>query len=95
MPGEYELSKAKSPFDVKPWSEFIDTGNRKTTEHVLPQNPDPDSEWWNSFSEEEHKRVHHTLGNLILTYNNSSYWNKEYAQPDNVALQQANAEVAS
>ncbi|WP_354500724.1 DUF262 domain-containing protein [Mycetocola sp. 2940] len=76
---EYELWKAKSPFDVKPWSDFIDTGNRRTTEHVLPQNPDPDSEWWNSYSEEEHKRLQHTLGNLVLTYDNSSYSNKEYA----------------
>ncbi|MGH3098417.1 MAG: DUF262 domain-containing protein [Streptosporangiales bacterium] len=75
---EYELSKAKSPFDVKPWSEFIDTGNRKTTEHVLPQNPDSDSGWWKSFSEEEHKRLHHTLGNLVLTYDNSAYSNKDY-----------------
>lgn len=76
---EYELSKAKSPFDVKPWSEFIDTGSRKTTEHVLPQNPDAGSEWLNSFSEDEHKRLQHTLGNLVLTYDNSSYSNKDYA----------------
>lgn len=75
---EYELSKVKSPSDVKPWSEFIDTGKRKTTEHVLPKNPDADSAWRQSFSEEEHKRLHHTLGNLVLTYDNSSYSNKEF-----------------
>ena len=46
---------------------------------MLPQNPAKDSEWWNSFSEEEHKRLHHTLGNLVLTYDNSSYSNKDFA----------------
>lgn len=76
---EYELSKAKSPSDVKPWSEFVDTGKRKTTEHVLPQNPATDSDWWKLFTVEEHSRLHHTLGNLVLTYDNSSYSNKDYA----------------
>lgn len=76
---EYELDRAKSPSDVKPWSEFIDTGKRKTTEHVLPQNPDKDSHWWETFTVEEHESLHHTLGNLVLTYDNSSYSNKDFA----------------
>ncbi|MDJ0349630.1 HNH endonuclease family protein [Cryobacterium sp. PH29-G1] len=72
-----------------PWSEFIDTGNRKTTEHVLPQNPAPDSDWWNTFSQDEHKQLHHTLGNLVLTYDNSSYSNKDYAAKRGVIDQYA------
>lgn len=76
---EYELSKASSPSDVKAWSEFIDTGARKTTEHVLPQNPAGDADWWQTFTQEQHKLLHHTLGNLVLTYDNSSYSNKDYA----------------
>lgn len=76
---EYELSKVKSSNDVKPWSEFNDTGSRKTTEHILPQNPAEGSDWWNCFSPEEHEQYRHTLGNLVLTYDNSVYSNREYA----------------
>ncbi len=84
---EYELSKARSPSDVKPWSEFIHTGERKTTEHVLPQDPASESAWWDSFTEENHKQLHHTLGNLVLTYDNSSYGRKDYVDKRGAAHQ--------
>lgn len=76
---EYELSLVPSPGDVKPFEEFVDTGKRKTTEHVLPQNPEDGSTWWDAFSEDDHAVLVHTLGNLVLTYDNSSYGRKGFA----------------
>ncbi|WP_166139837.1 DUF262 domain-containing protein [Nocardioides ochotonae] len=37
-----------------------------TVEHVLPQNPKPDSEWVANFTEEERAKWTHRLGNLAL-----------------------------
>lgn len=76
---EYEISKATSASDVKPWSEFVDTGKRKTTEHILPQHPKEDSQWEKAFSKEHRELYTHTLGNLVLTYDNSVYSNHEFS----------------
>ncbi|GAA7723851.1 DUF262 domain-containing protein [Helicobacter pylori] len=35
-------------------------------EHILPQNPDPSSQWVKDFSEEERERYTHSLANLTL-----------------------------
>ncbi len=35
-------------------------------EHILPQNPDPPSQWAKDFSEEERERYTHSLANLTL-----------------------------
>ncbi|GAA8632455.1 DUF262 domain-containing protein [Helicobacter pylori] len=35
-------------------------------EHILPQNPDPSSQWTKDFSEEERERYTHSLANLTL-----------------------------
>ncbi|GAA7408819.1 DUF262 domain-containing protein [Helicobacter pylori] len=35
-------------------------------EHILPQNPDPSSQWAKDFSEEERERYTHSLANLTL-----------------------------
>lgn len=75
---EYERSFTKSDTDVIPWSEIIDAKNRRTTEHILPQNPDPESTWSAYFTRAEQDEMRHTLGNLVLTYDNSSYSNKDY-----------------
>ena len=75
---EYERSFAKSDTDVIAWSDIIDAKTRKTTEHILPQNPDSESNWKDFFSEQEQEELRHTLGNLVLTYDNSSYSNKQY-----------------
>lgn len=37
-----------------------------TVEHVLPQNPRPDSTWARDFDEEQRQRWTHRLGNLVL-----------------------------
>lgn len=37
-----------------------------TVEHLLPQNPDEDSPWWLSWSEQDHALLKDTLGNLTV-----------------------------
>jgi hypothetical protein len=76
---EYERSFVKSDTEVIAWSDIVDAKTRKTTEHILPQNPDPESNWRNLFTDSEQDELRHTLGNLVLTYDNSAYSNKEYA----------------
>ncbi len=49
-----------------------------TVEHILPQNPDSKSDWYNYFSEEELESYVHTLGNLTLTAYNPSLSNKSF-----------------
>ncbi|GLY19733.1 hypothetical protein Kisp01_67470 [Kineosporia sp. NBRC 101677] len=73
---EYELEINK---EIAPFRDFIQTGRRKTTEHVLPQTPEEGSQWLVDFGE-NHSRLVHGIGNLVLTYDNSSYGRKEYSQ---------------
>ncbi|GAB3489493.1 DUF262 domain-containing protein [Amycolatopsis cihanbeyliensis] len=37
-----------------------------TVEHVLPQNPKPNSTWMNEFSDNEHRQWRHRIANLVL-----------------------------
>ena len=60
---------------------------QRTTEHILPQNPDPDDAcWWEHFSREQHADLVHSLGNLALTYDNSSYSNKCFVKKRGLPL---------
>ena len=78
---EYELSRMGSGEQLQQFGYFIKKGNeQRTTEHILPQNPDPGAAcWWDSFSKEEHVALRHALGNLVLTLDNSQYSNKCFA----------------
>jgi hypothetical protein len=51
-----------------------------SVEHVLPQNPQSDSQWCKDFSEEEREAWTHRLGNLILLgrRKNSSQGRRDY-----------------
>ncbi|GAA3735218.1 hypothetical protein HDA32_003964 [Spinactinospora alkalitolerans] len=53
-----------------------------TVEHVLPQNPKPDSIWLASFDEEERMRWTHALANLVLLNRrkNSEAQNYDFGQ---------------
>lgn len=76
---EYELSLRQHGQELPPLSEFTSSssGEQRTTEHVLPQHPKDDAAcWWDAFTREEHAALQHSLGNLCLTYDNSSYGNK-------------------
>ena len=48
-----------------------------TIEHILLQTP-TDEYWTSRFDEEERRTLTHDLGNLCLTYHNSSYGNKPF-----------------
>ncbi|WP_409484322.1 DUF262 domain-containing protein [Arsenicicoccus dermatophilus] len=78
---EYELAQARREDDVPPFETFA-SGSRKgrTTEHILPQNPDWDSAEWQAFTPEQHKELVHGIGNLALTDDNSSYGRKAFAR---------------
>jgi uncharacterized protein with ParB-like and HNH nuclease domain len=51
-----------------------------SVEHVLPQNPKPDSQWVQDFSQQQREEWTHRLGNLVLitTKKNTSQGNKDY-----------------
>lgn len=49
-----------------------------TVEHILPQNPDDDSDWKELYTDEEQENYVHKLGNLTLTAYNSSLSNSSF-----------------
>jgi hypothetical protein len=75
---EYELSIKPHGQELEPLSFFTESRQeQRTTEHILPQHPKTgDKCWWQVFTEEEHISLLHSLGNLVLTYDNSAYGNK-------------------
>jgi len=88
---EYELSLMKVGEVLLPLSHF--TGghqDQRTTEHILPQNPDPSAQcWWKEFTPEQHVALCHSLGNLVLTLDNSSYGRKCFAEKRGTPLAHA------
>ncbi len=65
---------------------YADHSNRMSletlsVEHVLPQNPKPDSHWCKDFTEEQRQQWTDRLGNLVLitTQKNTSQGNLDYA----------------
>lgn len=77
---EYELMLTKGKSTVPAFETFTGRGNEtKTTEHILPQHPDWESADWAQFTVEDHAALRHALGNLVLTYDNSSYGRKSFA----------------
>lgn len=52
---------------------------QKTIEHILPQSPQ-DPYWLEHFTPEQRERWVHDIGNLSLTYDNSSLSNKSFLQ---------------
>ena len=59
-----------------------DSYKKITIEHILPQNPKPDSQWLNWFSTEEKETYLHRLSNLVLLsrQKNSSASNYDFQQ---------------
>jgi hypothetical protein len=53
----------------------------RSVEHVLPQNPAPDSQWNRDFTTDDHLEVVHTAGNLVLLSKskNSTAQNRDFA----------------
>jgi hypothetical protein len=78
---EYELSEMADGEEVLPFSYFTESSReQRTTEHILPQKPDEKATcWWEPFSQEQHAALVHSLGNLVLTLDNSVYGNRCFA----------------
>ena len=78
---EYELSMLPHGQELTDFGFFTQGDNvRRTTEHILPQGPaEGASCWWDHFTAEQHQSYMHSLGNLVLTLDNSSYSNKCFA----------------
>ena len=85
---EYERSLLQPGEELPPLATFTDARRQqRTTEHILPQQPDDDADcWWSRFSKSEHENLRHALGNLVLTLDNSSYSNHCFADKRGVPL---------
>jgi hypothetical protein len=75
---EYEEHLANGRPIRVPWSDVEGPNARENTiEHILPQTPD-DRYWKAKFSLQQRRRLMDDIGNLCLTYDNSSYSNKPF-----------------
>lgn len=72
---EYELwlLDGRNPPKID-WEDLSDS----TIEHILPQNPDPNSEWLKTWSADNRSKYTHDISNLVLTKDNSRYSNFEF-----------------
>jgi uncharacterized protein with ParB-like and HNH nuclease domain len=61
---EYLSQRDGKQLDQKIWNEIWELNPNNTIEHILPQ--DKSETCWNHFSEEEHKTLLHSIGNLCL-----------------------------
>ncbi|KAF2516451.1 DUF262 domain-containing protein [Flavobacterium foetidum] len=79
---EYELFllQGKNPPKLN-WEDLTDS----TIEHILPQNPDPNSNWLIKWTKEEREKFTHDLSNLVLTKDNSRYSNFEFERKKGIA----------
>jgi hypothetical protein len=75
---EYETHRAeRAGQDVHmPWE--LLTRKKDTIEHILPQTMDAGGYWAARFTPQEHARYVHDIGNLTLTYDNSTLSNKSF-----------------
>jgi Protein of unknown function DUF262/Protein of unknown function (DUF1524) len=61
-----------------PWEKLEDPkAKQNTIEHILPQTP-TNKYWRKHFKKKERDRYTHDIGNLCLTFDNSSYGNKSF-----------------
>lgn len=75
---EFELKLLKDEGKgAKPklaWDDLSDS----TIEHILPQNPKPNSHWKKVWIDAEQTECLNDIGNLVLTLNNSNYLNFDF-----------------
>jgi len=85
---EYERSLLAPHEELPPLTAFTDSPReQRTTEHILPQHPEDNAAcWWEHFTEQAHASLCHTLGNLVLTLDNSAYSNKCFVAKRGEAL---------
>jgi hypothetical protein len=77
---EYELALLDEMGHGRPprlkWEDLSDS----TIEHVLPQTPGENSHWKVVWSADDANQCLHDIGNLVLTLDNSRYYNFEFAR---------------
>jgi hypothetical protein len=79
---EYELYLLQGKNKPKlNWEDLTDS----TIEHILPQNPDANSNWLKKWNEDERKKYLHDISNLVLTKDNSRYRNFEFERKKGLA----------
>lgn len=74
---EYEEFLAKGAPVRLPWEDFLASDKKDSIEHILPQTP-TDIYWTSHWSPTEIEKGLHDIGNLSLTFDNSSYNNKPF-----------------
>ena len=65
-----------------------------SVEHVLPQKPDPNSEWAKWFSKDQQSRHIHRLGNLVLLSRHKNYDANNYDFAKKTAIYFSNRGVS-
>lgn len=79
---EYELYLLKGKNRPKlNWEDLSDS----TIEHILPQNPDKNSDWLKKWTSDEQKKYLHDISNLVLTKDNSRYSNFDFDKKRGIA----------
>ena len=63
------------------WGELTDS----SIEHILPQNPDENSNWMEKWTDEDRNKYLHDISNLVLTKDNSRYSNFEFERKKGAA----------
>jgi len=79
---EYELFLLNGKNKPKlSWEDLNDS----TIEHILPQNPDVNSNWISKWTDHERMKFIHDISNLVLTKDNSRYSNFEFERKKGIA----------
>lgn len=76
---EYEIHLAKGQAVQMTWDDIEGKGLENTIEHILPQTASK-MYWKTRFNKKARGIYTHDLGNLCLTYQNSSYGNKPFPE---------------
>lgn len=85
---EYEEHLAAGGRVSETWEDVSERQDENSVEHILPQTyEDPENYWPQRFTADERDIYLHDLGNLCLTYNNSSYKNFSFPRKKGVAGQ--------
>ena len=72
---EYELFLLQGKNKPKlQWDDLSDS----TIEHILPQTPDANSNWLKKWNSKDTEKYTHDISNLVLTKDNSWYYNFEF-----------------
>lgn len=77
---EFELHLADGQAVQMTWDDVEGKGLENTIEHILPQTPDRRLYWTSRFDKKVRRKYTHDIGNLCLTYHNSSYGNKPFPE---------------